>query len=832
MDGFANWREPNALRRYELLSEHTRDIVLFIRPDGQIVEANRAAVVAYGYDRRELLSLNLENLRAENTRPTIAEQMGMAGDSGITFETMHRRKDGSVFPVEVSASRSEFGGVLLSLVRDITVRRRIEEAQAVLAETDQRILRREPIRQIVQFICDRVSAILGFSLVWIGAKEPDGSVTPLALAGASADFLAGIHVRWDETPEGAGPTGTAIRTGQLQLADRANWDATPWRPRVEEHALGMTLSIPLTAQQQTLGALSIYTARGEQFDETVVTDLKRFADQVAISLLAARDQEQIRLQTAALEAAANAVVITDVAGHIRWVNPAFCTLTGYTQAEALAQTPAILKSGNQTRQFYKRMWDTILAGRTWQGELYNRRKDGTLYVEEMTITPVKADGLTITHFVAVKQDVSERKRQEEQLRYLAMHDPVTDLHNRRSLTKNLERVVERCRQGHQGALLLLDMDNFKLVNDSQGHAAGDHLLTVLGQVLRGCLRESDLLARWGGDEFAVLLEDVTVDEATELAERLRQAVVAGTFRFSGRDFQLGVSVGIAAIDGATAADAVMSRADRALYAAKEMGKNRVVVSSADMPGGLRLADAGHWAARIRTALDEGRFVLHFQPVVRLRSGTIDHHEALLRLQEPGGDLIAPGEFLPVAERFGLMPAIDRWVMGQVLQALQMHPDRQIFVNLSGESLSDEALLADIEQMIRGCGDAAFRLSVEITETAAVRDLALAQRWMLRLKSLGCRFALDDFGTGFSSFGYLRTLPVDYVKIAGSFVRNLDTDATHRSLVQAMIAVAHAMGKEVVAEWVETGPVADALGELAVEYGQGFFWGKPDLFQAK
>lgn len=399
-------REPNALRRYELLSEHTRDIVLFIRPDGRILEANRAAVQAYGYSRRELLAMTVTDLRAEHTIPEVPDQMVQAKAGGITFETMHRRRDGSTFPVEVSSSPSEIGGVLLSVIRDITARKRTEKTQALLGEIDHRLLEREPTPNILQMICDRMADLLGYTLVWIAMKQPGGEVGVLAHAGVAAGFLEGMTVRWDETPEGLGPTGAAIRLGQTQLVPISSrrWDV--FRHRAEQFGIQTGLSLPLNARGETLGALSLYAIRPDAFDEALIAELSHFANQVAISLLAARDQEQIRLLMAALDAAANAVVMTDLKGNIQWVNRAFTDLTGYTREEAMGANPRVLKSGTHGEEFYRRMWESITEGKVWRGEVQNRRKDGTVYTEEMTITPVRGAHGAITHFIAIKQEIT------------------------------------------------------------------------------------------------------------------------------------------------------------------------------------------------------------------------------------------------------------------------------------------------------------------------------------------------------------------------------------------------------------------------------------------
>jgi diguanylate cyclase (GGDEF)-like protein/PAS domain S-box-containing protein len=540
----------------------------------------------------------------------------------------------------------------------------------------------------------------------------------------------------------------------------------------------------------------------------------------------AQAEVQLRLQGQALEAAVNGILITDRSGTIEWVNPAFTAMTGYTREELIGANPRIVKSGNHREAFYRDMWATILEGKSWRGEIYNRRKDGSIYLEEATITPVKGADGSISHFVGIKQDISLRRRQEEEIRNFEVRDPLTRLPNRKLLMERLDGSVKWAQRGRPGSFLLLDLDNFKLVNDSVGHAAGDHLLVLLSQLLQEILRPTDILARLGGDEFGIILDEVPLEEARTFAEKLRVAVVEYRFRLPEREFETSISGGLCPIDGTLTPQAILSLADAALYSAKETGRDRIAVYRSEEERGNAISEASRWVVRVKDAVRTDRLILHYQPVVEITSGKAMHYEVLVRMAGEAGELVPPGVFLPVAERFGLMPIVDRWVVGHALEKLASSPECNLFVNVSGASLGDEGLLAWIERSIVDRGVAPGRLTFEITETATVSDLASVTRWIRRLKELGCQFALDDFGTGFSSFSYLRTLPVDFVKIDGSFIRSIDTDRTNRALVQAMTMVAHILGKEVVGEAVERPEEAAVLREIGVEYGQGWLWGRP------
>lgn len=427
----------------------------------------------------------------------------------------------------------------------------------------------------------------------------------------------------------------------------------------------------------------------------------------------------------------------------------------------------------------------------------------------------------------LQQEIAERQRSEERLRYLATHDKLTNTPNRYYLEEELGKLIAQADESNSSALLFMDIDNFKVVNDTYGHTFGDQLIVGVTQLFQGELSETDLLARLSGDQFAVVLHHADLDKADKFAEKFRRIMDEGELCINTQKvcLNLTVSIGVVIIDGMLDVQELLSYADTALYAAKEEGKNRILIieSAKDKD---RLSETNKMVAQIKAALKEHRFQLHFQPVYNLEAG-IAHYEALIRLRAEEGNLLYPNSFIPVAERVGLMSQIDRWVVTTVLAMLKKNQDApKLFVNLSGMSLGDKALLSFIEAGIRESGIAAERIGFEITETTAVKDLAQAERWIIRLKALGCSFALDDFGVGFSSFSYLSTLPVDYLKIDGSFVREVATNPKQLALVQAMNAVAHTLGKKTIAEFVENETIVNLLKEIGVDCGQGYYFGKP------
>jgi diguanylate cyclase (GGDEF)-like protein/PAS domain S-box-containing protein len=532
------------------------------------------------------------------------------------------------------------------------------------------------------------------------------------------------------------------------------------------------------------------------------------------------------VQALALEAAAHAMVLTDREGMITWANPAFSRMTGYAVAEVLGSPLRLYQGGQQNGLSYQERWTAIQEGAVWHGELINRRQDGSLYIEEETISPVRDATGAITHFLSVGEDITERKQHEERLHHQASHDLLTNLPNRQTLEEALERAAQHARRGRVSTLLFLDLDNFKIVNDTLGHAAGDQLLIILTQILSEQLRQGDLLARVGGDEFAVLLEGLEVEPAAAIAERMRAGIAEFPFILQGHRFDLGLSIGLVPIDGQQPADVLLAEGDIAMYTAKEQGRNRIIRFQPDAENLVRLTEAHQWARRIKDALRDDRMLFYFQPVLRVGDAVVVDYEALLRMRAEDGTLIQPGGFLPAAERFGLMPLLDRWMVQEAVRTLAAHPAIRLTVNLSAYSPADEALLDHIAEQLRDQVVAPARLAFAMSEAAVLQDLRRAEHWIRRLTDLGCRFVLDEFGTGFASLTYLRHLPVDQVKIDGSFIRMLVPDPSTREIVRAIHTLARALGKETVAIFVEDAATLDIVRAIGVTYAQGYHLSHP------
>jgi diguanylate cyclase (GGDEF)-like protein/PAS domain S-box-containing protein len=535
----------------------------------------------------------------------------------------------------------------------------------------------------------------------------------------------------------------------------------------------------------------------------------------------AQADAEVRFRTA-FEDAPIGMAIASIDGRFLQVNRALCAITGRDQEELEGTEVARLRH---------------VDDRDAEGLMRWIHAAGNIVWVAVSSTLVRDIAGVPQHVLLQVQDVTERRRYEAELHYLADHDPLTGLLNRRAFSRELDAHLEHVRRyGMRGAAMILDLDHFKNINDTLGHGMGDELIVTLARALRDRLDERCAVARLGGDELAVLLPDGGAEEIQATAEMVLDAVrgqrVASP---SGRLRTVSASLGIAGFEepGLTADD-VLANADLAMYEAKESGRDRAVVYRAARHSSARLDGRVSWPDIIRDGLDEDRFVLQAQPIMNLATGDTGQFELLLRLRDPFGELISPASFLPAAERYDLIGAIDRWVVSRSIAMLAEENRRgrrlTFEVNISGRSAGDADLLALIEGELRTHEVDPAQVIFEITETTAVANIPRAQEFANRLAALGCRFALDDFGAAFASFYYLKHLPFDYLKIDGEFVRGCVTDRTDQLVIRAVVDIARGLGKSTVAEMVGDEATLNLVRELGVDYVQGFHIGRPAPLQ--
>ena len=538
---------------------------------------------------------------------------------------------------------------------------------------------------------------------------------------------------------------------------------------------------------------------------------------------------------ALLETAPDPIVEVDGDGRVVLANARTDQLFGYDREEIIKR-PIERLFAERSREVVSERYLAALGGADPDGsfglaqDLYGQRKDGSEFPVDVTLSTLTTDeGVVVTSII---RDVTERKRFETQLKQLADHDALTDLYNRRRFEEELVEYGDHAsRYNECGAVLLLDLDRFKYVNDTHGHKAGDEVIRAVGSALRDSVRKSDVVARLGGDEFAVLLKNAGRAEAERVAATMLETVRERHLPIEGHKVTMTTSIGVALFssDDPQVEDLLVN-ADLAMYAAKDVGGNRYEVSESDGEHLTSMQARLGWVDQIRRALDDDRFVLFCQPIMHLASNEVTQWELLLRLEGEDGDLIPPAVFIPTAERFGLIQEIDAWVIKRAIHLLDEYRHRpggiRLEVNVSGKSMIDMALPDMVEREIAATGIDPSNLVFEITETAAIANMEQARAFADRLTSLGCRFALDDFGAGFSSFYYLKYLPLNYLKIDGDFIKSLTSSVTDQLVVQSMVDIARGMGMKTIAEFVEAPETAAMLHEKGVDYSQGYYHGRP------
>ena len=577
--------------------------------------------------------------------------------------------------------------------------------------------------------------------------------------------------------------------------------------------------------------------------------------QIRISLSDISDrrhaEEELRIAAIAFESQ-EGMMVTDSHGVIVRVNPAFTRLTGYRAEEAIGKTAALLRSGRHDKTFYDHLWQTLREKGYWQGEVWNKRKNGKVYAEWLTISAVTPFDGTTTHYVGTFSEITQNKEAQAEIHRLAYYDALTHLPNRRLLMDRLgQALASSGRSGHHGAVVFLDLDNFKNLNDTRGHAVGDLLLAEVARRLHFGVREGDTISRLGdtisrlgGDEFVVVLEDLsaeTVEAAAQaklVGEKMR-AALARPYDLDGREFHCTASLGITLFQShEESVETLLKQADLALYQAKGAGRNCLRFFDPAMQSTLDEVSA--LEADLRLALPQAQLQLYYQPQVDSMRRVIGA-EALLRWRHPQRGLVAPDLFIPLAEETGLILPIGRWVLETACARIKAWSgyaatrDLRLAVNVSARQFRQAGFVAEVEQALNNSGADPNRLKIELTESLVIDNVAETIARMQALKALGVGFSMDDFGTGFSSLSYLKRLPLDQLKIDRSFVFDLATDPNDAAIVQTIITMGHTLGLDVIAEGVETEAQLARLDQYGCTHFQGYLFSQPlpvEAFEAR
>ncbi|MGB4466741.1 MAG: EAL domain-containing protein [Azovibrio sp.] len=547
-----------------------------------------------------------------------------------------------------------------------------------------------------------------------------------------------------------------------------------------------------------------------------------------------RVEDELQLMSRVFSNSGEAIFITDADNRILAVNREFTRLTGYSQAEAMGESPDMLSAGNTPPEVYRKMWATLAAADAWQGELWYRRKSGEIYPKRLSISVVRDGDGRITNYIGAFEDITDRKAAEDKIRYLAHHDTLTGLPNRFSLYERIEQSMAFTRRlGESLAVMLIDLDRFKAINDTLGHNVGDQLLIQVAQRLERTVRGSDIVARLGGDEFVVVLTGVDdADARVKVAEVAAKIVrqVAMPYDIAGQELHSSPSIGICFYpQDASATDELIKNADIAMYHAKAMGRSNYQFYTEPMRA--QVSQRVSAEQELEQALESGQFLLHYQPQVEPGSGRVVGVEALVRWQHPTRGLVPPLDFIELAEETRLIIPLGQWVLYEACRQLKAWHEAgldqlHMSVNLSPYQFQDENLPERVRQVLASTGLPPARLHLEITESMAMKNPEATVRMMQTLNEIGVKLALDDFGTGYSSLAYLKLFPIHILKIDRSFVKDIETDENDAAICEMTMLLVHKLGLQAVAEGVETQAQLDFLRRIGCQWIQGYLFSKP------
>ena len=792
-------QSKESLRQSETNYQHLFDsnpvpMWVFERKTLKFLAVNEAASRQYGFSSQEFLTMTILDIRPEEDIPALLEVTANPSQ-GLQESTIwrHRKKNGTIIDVEIVGHNLDFHGIEAELIaaRDVTERKKAEEMAQRLAS-------------IVEFSED---AIIGKSLdgaitSWNRAAEKMYGYTSAEVMGRDLSFLLSVERQTElQVIMERMHTGLAIQSLETQRLTKAG------------SVLDVSLSIsPIKdASGRVTGA------------STIARDITAHK----------RADEQLKLQSAALEAAANAIVITDSHGSILWVSGAFTTMTGYSKEEVLGKNPRLLKSGDQPESYYADLWSAISSGKVWRGEIVNRRKNGSAYTEDMTITPVTRDSGNPAnrYFIAIKQDITNRKNAEQRVQYLAYYDDLTGLANRTLLQDRLAKAVaDARRQKYNVALLFLDLDGFKDINDSLGHSVGDLLLQEVAQRLKRWGREQDTVSRLGGDEFLVMLPHVVdVSDAAVAAERLMD-VIDAVFVIQGHSLHVHCSLGISIFPGhGEDGETLIKNADAAMYSAKQSGRNSFRFFTEDL--NTQAMERLTLENGLRSALTREELFLMYQPQMDICTGRIIGLEALLRWQHPTLGLVPPDKFIRIAENSGLILPIGEWVLRTACsQARKWQEDGlpavTVAVNVSAIQFRQEDFCGLVRKVLQETGLPPQHLELELTESLLLANAELMLSVIQELKAMGVTLAIDDFGTGYSSFSYLRQFRVSKLKIDREFIRDVAVNPDDAAIASAIISMAKSLHLKVIAEGVEDEAQMSFLRTHQCDEIQGYYFSKP------
>ncbi len=783
------------------------DAVISIDAEDRLIGFNPAAENIFGWKRDEVIGRTMaELLVPERYRESHRHGLARYTQTGETrilnrrIEITALRHDGTELPVELTVTPIHESGkaIFTAYLRDISERKRTEE---VLLESEKLLRRAQGIAHVGHFKyhphtgivegSDELFRIFGLTKEqfqfsdFVDSVHPDDRTRDLVTIESAINQKSGYEIEHR----------LLLRDGSIKWVK----------------AIGQFIGTLPNEEPQLIGTVQDITERK-------------------------RDEAELRIAAKAFESQ-EGMYITGADGVIERVNKAFTETTGYNAEDAIGKTASILQSGKHDAAFYQTIRETLERDDLWQGEIWNRRKNGEIYPEWQTISAVRGEDGQISHYVSVFTDISLRKKSEEQIRKLAFYDPLTGLPNRRLVVDRLKQaLVTNVRNRRQGALLFIDIDNFKNINDAQGHETGDTMLIEVATRLQACIRQCDTASRVGGDEFVVLLDDLDVDEtiaatqAEAVGEKIRSAI-GQVYLLNDHEYHSTASIGITLLRGSLmTADEMLKRADAALHQAKVDGRDTMRFFDPVLQA-LVIARVAMEADLRRAVSEQEQFSLHYQPQVD-SSGSLNGAEALVRWKHHTRGMVSPAEFIPIAEETGMILPLGHWVLTTACQQLAIWATRPemahltVAVNVSARQFKLPSFVDEVLALIDFFKINPARLKLEITESMLLDNVDDMIAKMSALKAKGINFSLDDFGTGYSSLSYLKRLPLYQLKIDQSFVRDVLTDPNDAAIAKTIVALSQSMGLAVIAEGVETEGQRDFLALHGCHNYQGYFFSRP------
>lgn len=812
-----------------------------LRPDRSWMEVNQALCDMLGYTTEELTAKTWDKLNHPDDTDAselLFEQLLAGSTDEFVMENRFVAKNQDFVDVHVAvrAVRNADGSLAyaVSLIEDISLRKLAERREKMRQKTLEKVARGAALNEIMSEVILSAESIYPSSMCSILLMDEAGSHLCKGAAPRLPEFFNDA-INGVEIGPGVGSCGTAAFLGKRvvveQIRGHPYWQN--YKELAAEAGLASCWSEPIySVSGKILGTFAIYRGEASTPDNQEIALIESAANLIGIAIDRIHAEAELHLAWSIYENSSEAVLVTDTNNRIVALNPAFTNITGYSLGDIQGEDPAVLRSARHDDHFYKTMWDELSQQGFWQGEIWNRRKNGETFPEWLTINVIRNDKGEIQRYVAMGSDITNKMRSDELIWRQANYDCLTDLPNRYMFQDRLEQEIRKSqRQDSLLALMFIDLDNFKDVNDTLGHPVGDQLLIKAAERINSCVRKSDTVARMGGDEFTVMLPELsqTVD-GEYLAEQIIN-VLAEPYSINGNTIYAPASIGITFCpDDSSEVDQLISNADQAMYASKNAGRNRLSYFTRslhdDAQKRLKLLND------LRTAVEYGQFELYFQPIIDLDSSQVTKAEALIRWYHPERGTISPAEFIPLAEESGLIVKIGDWVFRESAAQAKRWYDLlniklQISVNMSPVQFQSEALdIPDWLAYLRTLGLHESHLSIEITEGLLLNASNEVKDRLLQFRDAGIEVAIDDFGVGYSALSYLKRFDIDYLKIDQSFIRNLETEQNDLVLSEAIVIMAHKLGLGVIAEGVETEAQRRLLKQIGCDNGQGYLFSRP------